>query len=204
MIYLANNVLKLGSYNVYNPYNLVRMFSEKELRQEYTRLRSIAMKRLERLSNTEFVRTEIFKNNAEGFPRARDIKDVKGIAYELTSVSKFVASNYSTVRGQKAAKAEMLETLHKHKYDIKEEDYWDFIDFMNYARAKYGGKIYDSDQIANLFEVAKKKQIPQWVLKRRINVFRDNIPQLRALPDYDRKTVGVSRSEFYSKLKLGD
>lgn len=202
MVYLNNNNLKLGDYNVYNPYSLVRKFSEKELRHEYTRLRSIAMKRLDRLSKTEFNQSATFKANSQGFPTARSLKDVKGLAYELTAVSKFVASSYSTVKGQKKAKAEMLKSLQKNYPNITDENYWNFIEFMNYAREKYGGKIYDSEQIAELFNVAQEKQIPQHILLRRINVFRKHIPEIREFPDFDRQAVGMSRSKFYEKLKF--
>ena len=73
MVYLNNNNLKLGDYNVYNPYSLVRKFSEKELWHEYTRLRSIAMNRLDRLSITEFNQSATFKVNSQGFPTARSL-----------------------------------------------------------------------------------------------------------------------------------
>lgn len=202
VVYLNNNNLKLGDYNVYNPYSLVRKFSEKELRQEYSRLRSIAMKRLDRLSKTEFNQSATFKNNIQGFPTTRSLKDVKGLAYELSAVSKFVASKYSTVRGHKIAKAEMLKTLKRNYPNITEENYWNFIEFMNYAREKYGSKLYDSEQIAELFNVAQAKQIPQHILLRRMNVFRKHIPEIREIPDFDRQAVGMSRSKFYEKLKF--
>lgn len=199
---MNNNNLKFGNYDVYNPYTLVRKFSERELRQEYARLRSIAMKRLGRLSKTEFSQSAAFKANSQGFPTTRSLKDIKGVAYELTAVSKFVASSYTTVRGQREAKAEMLKSLQKNYPNITEENYWNFIKFMNYARVKYGGKIYDSEQIAELFNVAQKKRIPQHILLRRINVFRKHISEIRELPDFDRQAVGMSRSKFYEKLKV--
>ena len=47
------------------------------MRKEYTRMRDIAQKRIERMGQSEFAKTKTFKDHAEGFQKLKDIPKEK-------------------------------------------------------------------------------------------------------------------------------
>jgi hypothetical protein len=137
----------------YNPVVQValRRHTEKELRQEYTRLRDIAQKRLSRIGATEFAETQTYKNWAGRFPMTKTIKDPKTLALALADVANYVGGGM-TLKTMKQQRARSLETLHEHKYsDINEANFKRFGNFMDKYRAAKLDVIYDSKRAVKIF-----------------------------------------------------
>ena len=53
------------------------------------------------------------------------------INFKIAQLSSFLSSDRSTVSGIKKIRKKAIETLQKHGYNITEENYDEFIDFMN-------------------------------------------------------------------------
>lgn len=137
----------------YNPVVQIalRRHTEKELRQEYTRLRDIAQKRLSRIGATEFAETQTYKNWAGRFPMTKTIKDPKTLALALADVANFVGGGM-TLKTMKQQRARSLETLHEHQYpDINEANFVRFGNFMDKYRAAQLDVIYDSKRAVKIF-----------------------------------------------------
>lgn len=137
----------------YNPVVQValRRHTEKELRQEYTRLRDIAQKRLSRIGATEFAETQTYKNWAGRFPMNKTIKDPKTLALALADVANYVGGGM-TLRTMKQQRERSLATLHEHKYSaINEANFIRFGNFMDKYRAAKLDVIYDSKRAVKIF-----------------------------------------------------
>ena len=140
--------------------------SEKAIRAEYTRLRDVAQKRLKRLANEGFSRSETYKENVGKFGKLSEFK-TKGkvtkraeLASTMAKLARFVESPVSVVGGQRAAMKKNIERLHKTGYSrINESNYWDFIDFMNEVKERKYDKMYDSDRVVKLFQAASRQKI---------------------------------------------
>lgn len=143
------------------------MITESEARKEYSRLRVLATKRLERFKGTEFERSEAYKQNIGGFKRVSAIKDTRELQYELTRVAGFVAAKSGSISGQREIKARNIQALHESGYTfVNSSNYWQFGQFMEFSRAMLKGREYDSKRVVTIFESAQKQDDdPETILR---------------------------------------
>lgn len=134
----------------YNPRQLA-LIDDATLRKEYTRLRDIAQKRLQRLGQSEQGReSDIYVSNVGAFPT---IKKMGGNVnkYNLIKLARFVANDMSTVRGQKAVISKTVKSLNAVGItSVTKGNLDDYGDMMEYIRAVG----YD----AMLYEIKKGKK----------------------------------------------
>ena len=132
-------------YDDYYPYRLEQM-DERALRKEYTRLRKIANKRLNRLQASEYKETDLAKEYAGGFALLADVED---LPRELTVLARFVSSERSSVTGLKRIDRQTVETLQEHGYDfVNTKNVRQFGAFMEEMRQAGLSKLYSSEFIA--------------------------------------------------------
>ena len=137
----------------YNPvYQIaLKRHTERELRQEYTRLRDIAQKRLGRIGQTEFAESQVYKNWAGRFPMTKTIKDPQTLALALADVANYVGGGI-TLKTMKQQRARSLETLHEHGYDfVTKENFVKFGRFMDAYRAANLDRVAGSDIAVKVF-----------------------------------------------------
>lgn len=135
----------------YNPQGLQR-YDERTLRREYTRLRDIAQKRLARMGNTMFTRSETYKKNVGQFEKTRDIKTVSQLRQNLTQLARFVLAESSTIQGQKALMQRGITAWHRKGYDwVNEANWFDFIDFLEYVKS-HEKNVYTLDDVMTEFK----------------------------------------------------
>lgn len=133
-------------YDEYYPYRLEQI-DERALRKEYTRLRKIANKRLNRLQASEYKETDLAKEYAGGFALLADVKD---LPRELTQLARFVASERSSVTGLKRIDKQTVETLQEHGYSfVNTKNVRQFGAFMEEMRQAGLSKLYSSEFLAN-------------------------------------------------------
>lgn len=132
-------------YDEYYPYRLEQI-DERALRKEYTRLRKIANKRLNRLQASEYKESNLAKEYAGGFALLADVKD---LPRELTQLARFVASERSSVTGLKRIDKQTIETLHEHGYEfVNAKNVRQFGAFMEEMRQAGLSKLYSSELMA--------------------------------------------------------
>ena len=135
------------------------------MRREYTKMRDIAQKRIQRMGKTQFRETETYKNNRVGFARLRDL-DPRDFAKAYSELSKFVTAKGSTIKGQTEIMYKTSRKLNKalgfKDKDIDEktgmtpgginqDNYWRMIRILNKARKD---KIfYGSDDMKELADL---------------------------------------------------
>lgn len=132
---------------------------EKALRAEYSRLRTIANKRIAALGRSEFAGTRAYLEHAEGFaPLA--ILDSRELLYELQKVAQFLSSPRSSVTGLRKERKETLETLRARGVtSITKQNYAEFVEFMEAARAIFAGRIPDSDRVVEIYDALKSANV---------------------------------------------
>ena len=145
----------------YTPYALLvklgnEEISEKDLRREYTRLRSIAQKRIIRLKEDPLLkRLEIVKNAiSTGFPTLKEIgKSSTALAGHLAGLRSFLTKEESTVYGARRKFERNVRKARTAVGDFVDEGtYPDFDRFMQFARETTRGFRIGSPEIADFFD----------------------------------------------------
>ena len=132
----------------YNPFTLEQLPS-KDVRAEYSRLRSIARKRIGRLEKANL---QGFSAAYHGeFPTLRGLTDEEA-RLELVRAYRFLSSKTSTVKGARAYKSKVVESLQLHFPGINEDNLSDFGRIMDLFRASGFDSVKDwSGRIARAF-----------------------------------------------------
>lgn len=145
----------------YFPDILTRMHTERELRQEYTRLRDIAQKRIKRLLASEFSGSQTANKWAKGVPRLSDMRTKSDIAHGLSDLSSFLESPYSTLTGQRDIKAKQRAMLEKRYpgLDLSGKKFDKFTKVMNAEVANQLEKLFGSNRAVILFRTLQAKKV---------------------------------------------
>lgn len=130
----------------YTPQSLRASLSKSEINKEYSRLRSIAQKRLARLAKSKFKDSTTFKYYDNFFKKIKDLEG--GVSYEmLTEINRFLQGPMSTIKGQNAIRNQRIETLRKYGYEVSDENFDKLTDVLDYLRDTYQDLFYDSDAL---------------------------------------------------------
>lgn len=144
--------------------------SLKEVKAEYQRLRSIARRRLDKISKTEFSQTNLYKkynkmyNSPRGGIRGKSESQLRSGLYEL---SEYVESSYSTLKGLKSRMDNTISRLGGKGFNVTPSNYFDLIAFLNDKNIQKIAEWLDSDQIMQLWKMRSKglslnKIIKEW------------------------------------------
>lgn len=124
----------------------------KEMRSHYSYLRQIANKRLQNFVGSEFEDAQSYIKNVGKFVPLSEINNERELMFKLYEVNKFVRARSSSVTGLKQIRDETIETFHDRGFTwINKNNIKQFGDYMEYMRAKYGAKQFDSERAAELF-----------------------------------------------------
>lgn len=133
--------------------------SEKEMRAEYSRLRAIASKRLKRLGGQVETTDSYYNYYKDMFPKLSELKSKKSVAVKLMVVHDFLVSDMSSLTGRKQIQRKTLRTLKERGYGfVNAANISQFGEFMEYARQLYDEYLYDSEEIAEFFELAEASE----------------------------------------------
>lgn len=123
-----------------------------EMRSHYSYLRQIANKRLQNFVGSEFEDAQSYIKNVGKFVPLSEINNERELMFKLYEVNKFVRARSSSVTGLKQILNETIETFHDRGFTwINKSNIKQFGDYMEYMRAKYGAKQFDSERAAELF-----------------------------------------------------
>lgn len=144
--------------DVYTPEG-VGSISDRELRKEYSRLRSIARKRLERMQGTDFEDTQIYKLNVGKYKPIKQLEP-RELRRLFVDVAKFVMSDRGSLKGLEQERAKIIATMHERGYAwVNEKNYRKFADFLEFSRIANLSRIIDSERLAQFYEWAEKKKL---------------------------------------------
>ena len=125
---------------------------EKDLRAQYSELRSIAQKRIKRAGGA--------LDDIEMFAKSRELKNPADLAKEYLRLSKFLRSKRSTAEGRAQIQESTVKTLKKQGIkNVDKGNIDQFGEFMRLMMAKYeqdtpeGKKLlFDSDKLVDIFD----------------------------------------------------
>lgn len=143
----------------YTPLALELTWDMKDVRKEYSRLRSIWRKRYERLLKSDYNDIKLVEDRPiQRYKQLKDITSDRELYHLLSELATIIASNRSTIIGLKQREKEQMKDLNK-KYGTKlktHEDLMNFGDFMENIRDFASDRIYDSDFAVDLYSDGEK------------------------------------------------
>lgn len=149
---------KKASVNYYNPafskWNLEHgsKFSLEEKKDLLRKFKKTSQDRMYRLE-----KSTVGKQTAKNWKSTLNFNVNKmnesEINFKIAQLASFLASDQSTISGIKKIRKKAIKTLRKHKYNITEENYDDFIDFMN----KFSDDFVYTSNVPNFFNKASEQ-----------------------------------------------
>lgn len=149
----------LRSKDDYTPLALELTWDMKDVRKEYSRLRSIWRKRYERLLKSDYKDINLVKDRP--IQRYKQLKDITGdreIYHLLSELATIIASDRTTVTGLKKQEKEQMKHINDvYGTELKtHEDLLNFGRFMEQLRDFASDRIYDSDFAVDLYSEGEK------------------------------------------------
>lgn len=128
------------------------VFTEKEARAEYARLRHSANERIAALQRHGYGDVNSLRRFPKSFESARGASE-KQVRKMLSDVAHFMDLQTTSLRGIQRQQRNMIDALQDRGYDfINKGNVQAFGRFMDAAKRHYGSKkSYDSEQIVELF-----------------------------------------------------
>lgn len=153
------------SISTYYPGALAQR-SEKELRKEYSRLRSVAQKSIQRLGKSEFREGASYRGAVGRFPTIKSIKSQRQLVMALTDVTQFLSAKSHSVSGLREIRAEQLNTWRtEYGYQFVNQKNFDvWIDFLELLKdtAGFQYEVRDGKRYVNKADVkARRREIEQ-------------------------------------------
>lgn len=182
------------------------VWTEKELRAEYSRLRAIANKRIARLESSEFSGTaaQIIRYNKGKYVPLKDVASKEELTFLLKDVSKFVTSGSTTVSGQRGIRKKTIESLRAAGFeDIDESNYEEFGKFMEYMRSMEGDK-FDSDRAVALYEFSARADISVNDLIANYKVYDEHFNEIDDMEEIPEPKSGkkITSQDVFDKLGI--
>lgn len=160
------------------------VWTDAAVRAEYSRLRDIAQKRLQRLAKNEPT-SYAYRANVGQYAPARGMT-TEEIRTQMPTLAKFIAAKTGSVMGIRAQRKKAIQTFHEHGYKfINDKNYKAFGEFMEDFKSKKGKtRTYGSFDAVELWEFTQEQGIdPERVKKQ----FAQWLGQQRELAEYARK-----------------
>ena len=149
----------LRSKDDYTPLALELTWDMKDVRKEYSRLRSIWRKRYERLLKSDYKDINLVTDRQiQRYKQLKDITSDREIYHLLSELATIIASDRTTVTGLKKHEKEQMQHIND-VYGTKlktHEDLLNFGRFMEQLRDFASDRIYDSDFAVDLYSEGEK------------------------------------------------
>ena len=149
----------LRSKDDYTPLALELTWDMKDVRKEYSRLRSIWRKRYERLLKSDYKDINLVTDRPiQRYKQLKDITSDREIYHLLSELATIIASDRTTVTGLKKQEKEQMKHINDvYGTELKtHEDFLNFGRFMEQLRDFASDRIYDSDFAVELYSDGEK------------------------------------------------
>lgn len=143
----------------YTPLALELTWDMKDVRKEYSRLRSIWRKRYERLLKSDYKNINLVTDRPiQRYKQLKEITSDREIYHLLSELATIIASDRTTITGLKKREKEQIQHLNDvYGTELKtHEDLLNFGSFMDKLRDFASDRIYDSDFAVDLYSDGEK------------------------------------------------
>lgn len=149
----------LRSKDDYTPLALELTWDMKDVRKEYSRLRSIWRKRYERLLKSDYKDINLVTDRPiQRYKQLKEITSDREIYHLLSELATIIASDRTTVTGLKKQEKEQMKHINEvYGTELKtHEDLLNFGIYMEQLRDFASDRIYDSDFAVDLYSDGEK------------------------------------------------
>lgn len=149
----------LRSKDEYTPLALELTWDKKDVRKEYSRLRSIWRKRYERLLKSDYKDINLVTDRPiQRYKQLKDITSDRELYHLLSELATITATDRTTVTGLKKQEKEQMQHINDvYGTELKtHEDLLNFGRFMEQLRDFASDRIYDSDFAVDLYSEGEK------------------------------------------------
>lgn len=191
--------------------------SRDELRKEYSRLRQVANKRLDRMEGTRFENSQTYKRNAgkyttleeikaEALAHAKNLKPEAAeklvdmyVAKKMDELYRFLTAKSGSIRGLQNIENRTIEALRERGLTfINKSNIQQFGDYMEYLRSVHKGKQFDSERAVDLFGAATRKGINPEEISEDFEYWKEHEEELSKIPKI--KNEKQRTAEDYKRL----
>lgn len=170
-------------------------WSDAEIRSEYSRLRDIAKKRLERLARNE-PGSYAYRHNVGQYPKLADI-GTEGAREKLPMLARFIGAKTGSVAGIREQRAQALSTLHEHGYTfVNKSNLREFGEFMESWRADKALSVSGSPIAAELFGAVKERKMDIEAVKEQFGLW---LEATRDLQHVAPPKKGNASNDYYQR-----
>ena len=148
-----------GGRNALTPYALENTeISTRDLKKLYTELRDIANKRIKRAQAAGYGQNLVIRQGAKKIPKISEIRTEAELRFRIGETAMLLENPLSTISGIERNEAKKLETLARHGYEfVNEGNLQESGRFMEWVRASYSDRLYDSDTVSQLYTTVTKR-----------------------------------------------
>lgn len=148
------------------------VFTEKEARAEYARLRRSANERIAALQRHGYGDVNSLRYFPKSFESARGASE-KQVRKMLADVAHFMDLQTTSLRGIQRQRSAAIETLHEHGYDfINKSNFEAYGRFMQAVKNHYGSKkSFASEYYYEIFEARYEKDVSKMSKGEMMGVF---------------------------------
>jgi hypothetical protein len=105
------------------------------------------------------------------------------------------------VRGYKRNRDALLDTFHQQGLDyVNENNFEDFIQYMDELREEYGSKVFDSGDAADVYNNAQRIGIPTETVKKNFNYFAEHLEEMDRMRPV-RSAKGATMGAIKNKIR---
>lgn len=181
----------------YTPLSLELTWDMKDVRKEYSRLRSIWRKRYERLLKSDYKDVNlVIDRPIQRYKQLKDIRSDREIYHLLSELASIIASDITTVTGLKKREKEQMQHINDvYGTELKtHEDILNFGRFMEQLRDFASDRIYDSDFAVELYSEGEKLSTDKLLVlyKEFLKTGSRNISKLK---------IGIAKKEKAKRQK---
>lgn len=158
--------------------------TDQQMRQEYSRLRAIANKRLQRFEGTKYENSQTYLRNGGKYVPLSAIGSRRELLMKLAEVSRFVTAKEGSVSGINAANRKRVATFRERGLDfVNMENIQEFGEFMEWSRGAGYERIYGSEKTSSVYSQAVKRMgIDVEHVRKDFEYYMENLDTLRKVP----------------------
>ena len=180
---------------LFSPYQIHKMTSG-FINKEYSRLRSIANKRLQRM---QVQGLGVRAREGFRFPTIKQIQESSKdtVSAALADVSRWLRQPQSTIKGERQKIAEFRESMADMGYsDLTAtlDDTYRLMQYLEDLREQYSNDLYDSGDALDVYQHAQDLGISPEVFEKNMNLFYENHREFLSISvNKNGRAIGAKR-----------
>lgn len=175
---------------------------QNEIKKEYTRLRDILNKRIQRINKSDFAGQGIAGQFPQGLPKLAEIAP-EDLPYLLQQAATALNSRGGSLKGLQMRQSETIKSLRERGYtNIDDSNIRQFASFMDEARDRGLEKIYGSDTIATMYDSIVALDISPESIMTDFKWWLDNIDRAeKSVAEHRERGENVTSESIRTELK---